>query len=138
MRAALKTVIFYAVMIAVPLLFFELLAGYYLTQEGHPFKLAALTFVESKLPKKQSEQPSAPSANLGLVAPSFPQPKHYTTPSGDLLVDPKDNVFLSNPPQSIYVRLHPFLDYTGAHQDKNPYNLDPEGKSQNDFFGFRN
>ena len=101
------------------ILFAELLSGYIVAQYGRPAEPAVLRAARLLLPSFNSD-----ARNNLTDAEQRP-----------IRADNLNNPFMSNAPDSILVRLHPFIDFSNVHA------LSTDGtvsSTSNDFFGFRN
>lgn len=120
MRSILKPAVFYGVMIAIPLLFLELISGYYLLQSGGIFEPAVY-----RLSRSLRYQFSREQAMPSVKRPVDGQNTKVFSP------DNKNNPFIMNAPDVVQARFHPLLDYSyAAIETKKP--------DLSDFFGFRN
>ena len=115
----IKRWIGYTFIVCVLILFTELLSGYIVAQYGRPAEPAFFRAVRLL------------SASLNSGAAN----NLTDTEKGPILADNLNNPFMSNAPDSILVRLHPFIDFSNVHA------LSTDGtvsSTSNDFFGFRN
>ena len=122
LRGKIKSVFFYLIIVLIPLLFFELIAAYYLTQSNSTFK-PALVSLFSKLKGDLNKQ----ILQKEKLISDYDESK---VSGGVFRVDDNNNPFMANVPDNIQVRFHPFLDYTNMHS--------ASGSGKNDFFGYRN
>ena len=109
----------YTFIACVVILFAELLSGYIVAQYGRPAEPAF--FRAARLL----------SASLDSRAVN----NLADAEKGPIIADNLNNPFMSNAPDSVLVRLHPFIDFSNVHA------LSRDGtvnSTSNDFFGFRN
>ena len=109
----------YTFIACVLILFTELLSGYIVAQYG-----------------RRAEPAFFRAARLLSASLNSGAANNLTdTEKGPILADNLNNPFMSNAPDSILVRLHPFIDFSNVHA------LSTDGtvnSTSNDFFGFRN
>lgn len=122
MKKILKTVCLYAFLLLIPLLFFELAAGYYLLQSSGTYEPAGYRLLRSF--KHTFER-----AKADALAQNQSEPD--SQPDGVFAPDNRNNPFIMNAPDDVQVRFHPLLNYSYAAIATNTPGL-------SDFFGFRN
>lgn len=109
----------YTFIAVVLILFSELLSGYIVSQYGRPIEPAffrAVRLLSSSLDSGAVNNPTDGERD-------------------PIIADNLNNPFMSNAPDSVLVRLHPFIDFSNVHA------LSEDGavnSTSNDFFGFRN